>query len=383
MILKNCFIVVGTGEVREQADIEVREGKITGIGKDLVGDQILDVKGKTVMPGFIDTHVHLMLSGEEDPYDAMKQSDEMLTLVCYQNAYRTLQAGFTTICDKGARGSVGFAVRDAINRGLLPGPRLIVCGRMICMTGGHGHWLGGREADGVDECRKAAREQLKNGADFLKIMATGGVLTRGSDPDAYQLEIEEMRAIVHEAHKVGKKTAAHAINSAGVINAVKAGIDTVEHASRADEEAIKLMAEHEVPMAVTISSAAQEVSKGPDWIREKATPNLKGKKTIIEYAKKVGARIILGTDAGTPYNEHGENAHEFEFMVDRGLSIEEAVRAGTGYAAEALGIAHEVGTVEAGKRADLVVVDGNPLIDISVLSKGLLYVIKDGQIVSR
>lgn len=383
MVLKNCFIVVGNGEVREDTDIEVRDGKISGIGKNLTGDEVLDLEGKTVLPGFIDTHVHLMLSGEADPYDAMKHSDEMLTLICYRNAYLAFQAGFTTVCDKGARGKITFAVREMIASGQLPGPRLVVCGNMICMTGGHGHWLGGREADGVDECRKAAREQLRAGADFLKIMATGGVLTKGSDPDAYQLEIEEMAAIVHEAHKVGKKTAAHAINSAGVVNAVKAGIDMIEHASRADEEAIRFMAEHNVPMAVTISSAAQEVSKGPDWIREKATPNLKGKKVIIEYAKKHGATVVLGTDAGTPYNDHGENAHEFEFMVDRGLSVEESIKAGTVYAAEALGIGDRVGTVEVGKEADLVVVEGNPLEDIGVLSRKLLYVIKGGSLVVR
>ncbi len=327
MIFKNCTVIVGDGTVRKGVDIEIAGDRIGRIGENIRGDDPVDLTGKTVMPGFIDTHVHLMLSGESELVDAMRCGEADMTLTVYRNAFKALRAGFTTVCDKGARGDTTFAVRRAVNAGLLPGPRILACGRMICMTGGHGHFLGGREADGVDECRKAAREQLKAGADFLKIMASGGVLTKGSDPNAYQLEVEEMKAIVHEAKKVGRKTAAHAISSSSVRNAAAAGIGMIEHASRADEEAIRAMAEAGSVLVATLSSVLNEVAHGPDWVKEKAGPNLKGKKNIIAWTKKYGGRVLLGTDAGTPHNMHGDNAGEFGFLVEFGLDPMVALQA--------------------------------------------------------
>jgi imidazolonepropionase-like amidohydrolase len=382
VLLRHCTVIDGHGGAPVDVDIEIRDGMIVNIGKDLPGDDGIDLKGKHVLPGFIDAHVHLMLSGEAESYDYAKHSDEYLTLVSYTNALNSLRAGFTTLCDKGARGGATFALKKAIQNHLVSGPHLLVCGRLICMTGGHGNWLGGREADGVDECRKAAREQLKAGADLLKIMATGGVLTQNSNPNTYQFEIDEMQAIVHEAHKAGVKASAHDLNTQGVINAVQAGVDMIDHASRAEAEAIAMMGKNGSSWVTTISSAAQEVERGPAWIQEKARPNLLGKAKIMAMAKKYDVTVVLGTDAGTPFNPHGANASEFVHLVEYGLTEMESIQAGTKNAAEALGIDAFCGTIDEGKVADLVVVEGDPLSDITVLRDRVNIVMKEGKIVA-
>lgn len=382
VLLRRCTVIDGCGGSPMVADIEIENRRIAKIGQDLQGKDGIDLKGKWVLPGFIDAHVHFMLSGEAESYDFAKESDEYLTLVAYKNALNSLHAGFTTLCDKGARGGGTFALKKAIHDRLVPGPHLLVCGRLICMTGGHGHWLGGREADGVDECRKAAREQLKAGADLLKIMTTGGVLTQGSNPNAYQFDIDEMQAIVHEAHKAGVKTSAHDLNTQGVINAVQAGVDMIDHASRAEAEAIALMGKFGSDWVTTISSAAHELEQGPAWVQEKVRPNLAGKAKLVAMAKEYGVKIVLGTDAGTPFNPHGANSSEFVYLVKYGLTEMEAIQAGTKNAAEALGIDAHYGTLEEGKIADLVVVDGDPLLDITALRDQIFMVMKEGEIVA-
>jgi imidazolonepropionase-like amidohydrolase len=380
-LLKNSTLIVGDGTVRKETDIQLDAGRIRQIGKNIQDNEVIS-EGKTVLPGFIDAHVHLMLSGQKNQYEAVKRSDEYLSICAYQNAWETLQAGFTTLCDKGARNFITFGLKEAIEEGRVTGPRILACGRLICMTGGHGYWLGGREADGVDECRKAVREQLNNGADVIKVMATGGVLTKGSDPLAYQLNVEEMQAITEEAHKAGKKVSAHALNPAGISNAVHAGIDMIDHASLGDSDSIELMADNDVSWVTTIIAATQNVRKPVEkWVKEKGRKNLERKAKIMEYAKQYGVKIVLGTDAGTPFNPHGENAEEFIQLNKYGLSNMEAIVAGTRSAAEALGIGKDLGTIEEGKLADLVVVEGDPLTDISILLDSIVMVIKEGVVV--
>jgi imidazolonepropionase-like amidohydrolase len=383
-ILKNCRLIDGLGGCREGIDIGFTEGRISTIGENLSDDVSYDVRGATVLPGFIDTHVHLIANAEADPTDRMKTSDEYLVLTAHKNAMTSLRSGFTTLCDKGSRNTVTLQLRRAITDGVVPGARLLVCGRVITPTGGHSHQTGGREADSPTECRRAAREQLKAGADLLNVMATGGVLTKGSDPNTYQFSTDEMRAVAEEAHKVGKRVAAHALSSHGIANAVAAGIDTIEHASLADKETIALMGEHQEPWVTTISAAKHNAeSSAQPWIREKAEANIRRKRLIVQYARECNVKIVLGTDAGTPRNPHGDNTDEFIYLVENGLTEIEALLAGTHHAAEALGIEADVGTIEPGKCADFVVIDGNPLEEISTLKHRILLVFQNGEIVAN
>jgi imidazolonepropionase-like amidohydrolase len=248
---------------------------------------------------------------------------------------------------------------------------MMVSGKLICMTGGHG-WPMGREADGPDEVRKAAREQIKAGADIIKLMATGGVLTPNVEPGNDQFTEEELRAGVTEAHKAGKKTAAHAQGTKGVLNALKAGIDSIEHGIYLDEETVGLMVKRNVPLIPTISPLyyvenADIETKIPEFILEKVQEIKPFIYQSFHMAHEAGVVIGMGTDAGTPLNLHGKNLRELKLLVESGFSPMEAIVSGTGTAAKILGLDDRIGTISEGKTADLVLVDGNPLDDIDIL----------------
>jgi len=394
LILKNGDVIVGNGSVLEQHDVRIDGDRIVEIGRHIhatSGDQVVDVSGKTVMPGFIDAHVHLLFNGEIDTYQGLQQSDTYLAIRAAQNARKSLEAGFTTLRDVGARSFIDVDVRNAINSGIIPGPRLLVSGHIISITGGHGSFIPSREADGPEECRKAVREQIKGGADWIKVAATGGVLTRGSDPGRAEFTEEELRAIVEEAHRANRKVAAHCHGAEGIKNAVRAGVDTIEHGTYADDEALELMLRNGTALVSTIKSSAdlnseQARSSGvPAQVLEKSAHAYKHQKEMFQRAHKKGVKIILGTDSGTPLCYHGQNGEEFAYLVANGMTPMEAIKAGTGDAAEVLGIGKEVGTVEEGKMADIVVVDGDPLEDIAILGKvgRIKMVIKGGHIVFR
>jgi len=280
---------------------------------------------------------------------------------------------------------VDFSLRDAINAGMIPGPRMKVSGKVVCMTGGHGWGPGGREADGPDEVRKAAREQLKAGADVIKVMATGGVMTFGVEPGAQQFSYEEMRAAVEEAEKTGKLTATHAQGTAGIKAAVRAGIDSIEHGFFLDEEAIEMMLERGTHFVPTLAALYHIIEAGPDagipaFMIEKSKRCFDAQMDSFERARAAGVPIAAGNDGGTPYNTSDNLASELERLVACGMTPEQALLAGTRTASRLLRMEQEIGNIEAGKLADLVVLAADPLQDIRHV-RNVEMVIKDGVIV--
>ena len=288
----------------------------------------------------------------------------------------------------GARDSVDLEIMRAAASGLVKGPRILASGRAICITGGHG-WPIGREADGPWEVAKAVREQIKAGAALVKFMVTGGALTPGCDAGASQMTREELEAGIFEAHKAGRKTAAHAKGAEGILCcALKAGIDSIEHGTVLTEEAVAWMSEHSVPLILTLSALHNMervgVTEGvPAFALEKALLYKPRRQESIRMAQKAGLPIGMGTDAGTPFNRHGENLQELELLTRAGYSPEAALMAATSSAARILGLEKEIGTVEEGKLADLVVVEGNPVQDIARLSDRncIRTVIKAGEVI--
>ncbi|UCF93655.1 MAG: amidohydrolase family protein [Desulfobacterales bacterium] len=302
-------------------------------------------------------------------------------------ARQTLMAGVTSVRDMGGKAGIDLGLKQAIKAGIVAGPRLLVSGQLICMTGGHG-WQLGREADGVDEVRKAAREQIKAGVDIIKLMATGGVLTPAVEPGSEQLTEDELRAGVGEAHKAGKKTATHAMGTKGILNALRAGIDSIEHGVCLDAEAVALMVQRGVPYIPTLSALyhieRQGVAAGiPVFAVEKTLKVKPFHLESIRMAREAGVRVAMGTDAGTPFNRHGGNLAELQFLVEAGYAPLEAIEAGTRRAAQVLGMEKELGTIEEGKLADLVVVDGSPLDDVGLLQQpdAIRFVMQGGKLV--
>ena len=279
------------------------------------------------------------------------------------------------------------ALRDAQQAGLLQAPRVVPANLAICMTGGHGAWIG-READGRDDVRKAVREQLKAGADCIKLIATGGVMTPGVQPGAQQLTEDELRAGIEEAHKAGRKVAAHAHGTDGIRAAVLAGIDSIEHGSFLTDEVIALMKERGTFFSATLCSAQGFLDAPPDsvadWAMRKATEVRVALDESFRRAYAAGVRLVLGTDAGTPFNLHGNNARELALMVKLGARPLDALQAGTSNSAELLG-RPDLGRIEPGAAADLVLCDGDPTQSIDLLceQRNMRAVIQSGRVVHQ
>lgn len=394
IVLRGVRIIDGRGRVRESGTVVIEGGRIVAVGEEgavrMPGRAIQpDVRGLTVLPGLIDCHVHLCLGAEADVVRTIQDESPALTLLkAGQHARRTLEAGFTTVRDVGCRDHSIFALRQAIDAGLVPGPRIVAAGRAICMTGGHARFIG-READGPDEVIKAVREQLAAGAEVIKFIASGGVLTPGTSPESPQMSVEELTAGMAEARRAGRRVAAHAHGAAGIKNAVKAGAHSIEHATLMDEEAAGLMREFGVVMVPTLSALATTAGCAPMCgVPESAVGKAKSMQARHEAsfkkALRAGISIALGTDAGTPLNHHGENAQELERMVALGMAPMDALLAATSGAAALVGLETVVGTIEAGMRADLLVVNGHPLKRISVLRDPakLLGVMQAGRFVA-
>ena len=331
--------------------------------------EIVDCNGKTLLPGLIDAHVHLCFEPCADPFAALaRESDARTALKAAAYAERTLRAGVTIMRDMGGKNYVDLDLRDAISAGEYLGPHMLASGKVITMTGGHG-WPIGEEVDGVDEARKGSRKQLKQGVDLIKIMATGGVMTEGVEPGSPQLMEEEIRAAVEEAHKAGKKTATHAQGTTGIKNALRAGIDSVEHGFFLDEEAVDMMKEKSAFLVPTLVATYWILEKGreagiPDYMIQKSEMVREEQIKSFKMAHRAGVEIAMGTDAGTPFNYHGNNSFELALMVKNGMTPLEAIRAGTLNSARLLGIAGQTGSVCPGKDADLLIVEGDPLADI-------------------
>lgn len=356
----------------EDVYMVIAEGLIESINHkipDGFSGEIVDFSDKTVMPGMINCHTHICLIPVSDSDEFLKYSVPERTIIAADNAKKYLLSGVTTIRDLGGVDGIDLVIRDYIKNGTIEGPDILASGQLLTMTGGHGHSMG-IECDGVDECRKAARLQMKKGADIVKIMATGGVLTKGVEPGQSQLNEDEINAAVIEAHKAGKKTAAHAQGAQGIKNAIKAGIDSIEHAFYLDDEGIEMMLERGVFLVPTLAPPyfiyENREAMEPEFVR-KISQSAQSHKNGLKKAIKAGVKIAAGTDGGTPFNLHSNTYKEIQLLSENGMTNYQAIIAGTRYAAECLGL-DDRGTLEVGKKADFIVLDESPLDNINTLS---------------
>ncbi len=389
----SATLVVRDGDV-----VEVRDGLVSAAQFGERDAKVIDLSTLFVMPGLIDCHVHL--TGEMSPDARLRavqntEADAAINGVVY--ARRTLDAGFTTVRDVGASGDAIFALRDAINAGKIVGPRILAAGEAITPTGGHGDGTHGyREdvfdyptpfvgvADGPYEARKAVRNQVKRGADVIKLTATGGVLSATAAGTEQQFFEDELEAIVETAHSLGRKVAAHAHGAEGIKAALRAGVDSIEHGSFLDDEAIVLFKRsgaYLVPTVFageTVTILAERDGYLVPAVREKARTVGPVMLSTLGKAHRAGVNIAFGTDCGV--GPHGQNARELELMVEAGMPVDAVLRAATVNAAELCGLGDRIGTLEPGKAADFIAVIGSPLDDISAL-RSVTVVARDGAVV--
>ena len=389
-LIRGVTLVDGLGdEPVHDAAVVVEDDRITWVGPSrhapAPGDGlVVEGAGFSLLPGLINCHAHLCNDGAADLYaQVVNDSVPIATIRAVRNARLALRAGVTTVRDCGAASQIALEISKAVDQGLIEGPRVRAAGRVVTMTGGHGHFIG-READGPDEVRKAVRAEIKGGAHFIKVMATGGVLTPGVDPSQTTFQPEELRAAVEEAHKAGRPIASHAIGNRGIKNALQAGIDSVEHGFYLDDEAINLALKNDSYMVPTLIAVDQIVNNGrqrgiPEWVVRKAEAESGHHRESFALAVRSGMRIAAGTDAGTPFNPHGDLALELARMVEFGLSSMQAITAATMSAAQLLRIDNLVGSIEVGKQADLLLVPGDPTSDISVMQRPT-FVMKGGAV---
>jgi len=390
---------VKSGQYRADQIILIEGGKIKSAGPAAevqipAGAQVVDLSGRTVLPGLIDCHTHLTFDPGSTGYRGLSLSVPRQALIGARNARVTLLAGFTTVRNLAAFGYSDIALRDAVNAGDVPGPRILASGPALSITGGHGdenllapqyHDASDGVADGVPAVIAMVRQNIKYGSDVIKFMATGGVLSQGDNPELEQYSPEEMRAIVETAHGLGRKVAAHAHGALGIRDAVLAGVDSIEHGSFISEEDIELMKQHGTYLVPTLYLM--------DWFMDNyqkmgLTENMVAKARIVMPAAREnvaraireGVKMAFGTDAAV--YPHGLNAHEFPVMVKLGMTPLAAIQAATVNAADLLGWSDRVGALEPGKFADLIAVDGDPLQDVSVLER-VPFVMKGGEVVKH
>jgi len=389
ILIKNCRLIDGVSEQPHDAvDVLVEGRTIRGVGERLPAPEsafVVDGSGKTLLPGLIDTHVHLTFDGSLDPVrDLIGESHYITLLRAARNAALTLRRGVTTVRDLGGPAGIPYAVRDAVRQGIVPGPRILTSGQVITSTGGHCYFMG-HEADDPASVRHSARLEMKAGADVVKIMATGGSLTPGCVADLIQFSADEMIPAVKEAHDHGLKVAAHANALQGIRNAVEAGVDSIEHGSYTDRELMALM-QIKGTWWVPTMTPALVILEGPGSAlisserKASAGKNWKARRQAVMEGIRMGLRFASGTDAGVTLTDHGLVSMEVEAFHALGMPAMQAIWTATRWAAELLGIDGLVGTVAEGKTADLILVDGDPLADLSRLRAPLL-VIHDGAIV--
>jgi imidazolonepropionase-like amidohydrolase len=328
-------------------------------------------RGSTLTPGLIDCHVHLQFDGNADfERESRDLTPSLAVIKATVNAARNLAAGVTTVRDLGGIGAVSCDVGRAIDMGMVPGPRVLAAGRALTITGGHGHSVGlAREVDGPDEMRKAVREEIRAGARAIKVMATGGVLTPGIGATFTAYSEEELASAVDEAHKWGRSVAAHAIGAGGILNAVRAGVDSIEHCNEVTAEVAREMKSRGTfrsPTLCAIRGIVENADQVAEYAAAKALEVFDMSRDGFRRAVREGLRHVCGTDAGTPFNRHGNAPREVVSMVQWGMTPLRALQAATANAAELLRLPM-VGTIEEGKEADLVLFEGNPAEDVELL----------------
>jgi imidazolonepropionase-like amidohydrolase len=395
------LIAVPGQPVRGPSTIVVNEGRIVSVSPGHLppapGGQLIDLKDRTVLPGLIDSHVHLDSdrAGNEGLLTEFTENLPLRSLEAQWNGMKTLRAGFTTVRNLGDRGGVTMALRDAIARGWVMGPRIVDAGMSLSTSGGHmdgrnlvndetdAHTDHSNVCDGVESCRRAVRLQVSRGADVIKFATTGGVnsgtglLTR--------MEEDEARALVQTAKAYRRKVAVHAHGKEGVKLALRAGVDSIEHGTEMDEEVIRLFRQsgaYYVPTLSTVNGYLERLAKDPNAYAPSVRKQIDWRIGItgqsLAKAFPAGVKIAFGTDAGV--SKHGRNADEFELMVKYGMPPAEALKAATVNAADLLGLASEIGTIEPGKSADIIAVAGDPLADVTVLKK-VEFVMARGEVV--
>ena len=408
-VIKGGILIDGTGNTPVKDAVIIIEGKtITTIGKksEVVipkGDNVetIEVDGKTIMPGLIDSHVHIYTDGETGEFTCMPINNNHLALAMKSvpRLKRTLEMGITSLRDGGSGwGWLEVALRDAINRGDIVGPRYFATGYHLSVTGGHGYflppWLANIpvhpeqstiHCDGPDAWRKAARLNIYNGTDNIKIVASRDIISPGI-ATAPQATLEELTAAAEEAHKMGKKVIAHAQGPVAIKNAIKAGANSIVHGFFMDEECAEMMVKNNVFLESTNLYVLRIKNRGkgelPDWMVDKANETWEDRKKNFKMYLEKGVKISFGTDAGVPFMRQGyDNAGELSIFVELGMSTMDAIIAATKTAAEAIGIEDKAGTIEEGKIADIILIDGDPLQDIGVLGteNKIKMVMKEGE----
>jgi imidazolonepropionase-like amidohydrolase len=392
LIRAGHIVDVHTGSEPADQTIVVTGDRITAIAPTAsmpkqAGDEEIDLRSLTVLPGLIDVHTHLTSDTNFDPYHELSTSVAKSALIGARNARVTLEAGFTTVRNVGAAGYADVDLRDAINEGLIEGPHMQVSGPPLGITGGHCdenllpiayHVQGDGVADGIEAVQHKTRETIKYGADLIKICATGGVLSKGDDPQASQYTLEEMQAIVADAHRLGRKVAAHAHGAQGILWAAEAGVDSIEHGSYMTDQDIAMMKKHGtyfVPTAYLVDWM-QESGHLPPFYLQKMKDVSAVEKANAKKAIAAGIKVALGTDAAV--YPHGLNAHELDVYVNQfGMKPLAALQTGTLNAADLMGWSDKVGSLEAGKWADIIAVNGDPLQDVRILQR-VNFVMKAG-----
>lgn len=378
--LENHGVLVEGKHIRRVAPLAEFEG---------FADKVIDTTGGTLMPGVIDTHTHIMLTGGPDQLGPLSSLPPVaLAFGALKHVQDALMGGVTSLRDVGGKDFVEMQVRDAINRGDFIGPTIQCSGHIICITGGHAYRIG-RQADGPEEIVKAVREQLRGGADLIKLMATGGMSSPGSDPGASQFTPEEINAAVAEAQRWGKATAAHAHGRDGVMNAVNAGITSIEHGVFIDERCIEAMLKKGVFLVPTLSVGhwtEQNRDRGsiPQFIIENTMKNREQRARSFKAFYDAGGKIAMGTDGGTQYNYHRLSAYELALMVECGMKPRDALIAGNAAAAELMRMPDR-GRIAEGCFADLLIVDGDPTVDIlnAALAERHRIVVKNGVVAKQ
>jgi imidazolonepropionase-like amidohydrolase len=383
---------VKTGKVLDNQTVVVVGDTIKSIAPTAqvgaeAGDKVIDLGNLTVLSGLIDVHTHLTFDTNFDPYHEVTMTDAKEAINGVANARTTLLAGITSVRNVGAHGFTDVDLRDAIDAGQVPGPHMQASGPLLGITGGHCddnllpyryHAVGDGVADGIAQVQHQVRENIKYGADVIKICATGGVLSKGDDPQASQYTLEEMQAIVADAHRLGRKVAAHAHGAQGILWATEAGVDSIEHGSYIDDASIAAMKQHGTYLVPTLYLEDWMIEKGhlPPFYQQKMKDVSAVAKSNIKRAMQAGVKIAMGTDAAV--YPHGLNAHELDVYVNQlGMTPLAALQTGTINAADLLGWTAKTGTLEAGKWADMIGVEKNPLEDIRVL-QDVKFVMKGG-----